>query len=157
MPVLYNNNPIIHTTFTYMENASSELALMPVLYNNHPNNTFTIIHLVRGISVFCATIISPEEAPTFCTLQSLARGNTRIPRILSLTRGNTNIPCTSVSPEGNTHFPRTSPNHYVWRPQRFGTLHISQPGFGKLPARQYLWSPSLLFLNTQLGRVSPYV
>ena len=37
---------------------------------------------------------------------------------------------------------------------------ISRPGFGKLPTRQYmssLWSPSLLFLNTQLRRVSPYV
>ena len=48
---------------------------------------------------------------------------------------------------------------HLRRPQGFGNLPISRPGFGKLPTRQSvssLWSPECLLPNSQLGRVSPY-
>ena len=66
MLVLYNNNSIIHTRFTYVESASCELALMPVLYNNHP-----IIHLQY--------YISSGEYPSSAH-NRLARGNTHFSR-----------------------------------------------------------------------------
>ena len=85
---------------------------------------------------------------------NLARGNTHFrrtcfPRYSGLARGkhpHSAHLCLARSPH-----PR--------RPQGFGNLPISWPGFGKLPTRQSvssLWSPGCLLLITQLGRVSPY-
>ena len=135
-----------------MENASCELALRPVLYNYNP--IILIFHMWRmppanwpkGRSY---TIIIQQynhnnsSRPGNNRLPytyNLPRGNTHFPRILCLARGNTHIPRTSVSPEVNTHFPRTWPSHYVRRPQGFGSLPTSRPGFGN-PLHDYFCLP----------------
>ena len=77
MPVLYNNNPIIHTRFTYVESASCELALMPV--NNHPIIQ-SQYYILSGEYPSTAHSRLARGKPIFRAPQTLARGNTHFPR-----------------------------------------------------------------------------
>ena len=120
---------------------------MPILYNNNP----IIIHtnnicLVRGNPVFCTSIVSPGETPTF-RASCVSPGVTPTFRALQ------------SRPRKTPTFCAPHANHYVWQPQGFGSLPNCRPGVGKLPTRliqSSLRSTSLVFLYTQLGRVSPY-
>ena len=93
---------------------------------------------VRGITVFRAKVPSPGETQTFRALprtSGLARG--KHPHSAHL--------CLARSPH-----PR--------RPQSFGNLPKRRPGFREIRDNWCLrcGPPMCVFLNTQLGRVSPY-